>query len=241
MHFSRRIERLFKLFLAVALFGLLLGAAPQPVQLDSQLVVNRYLAALDQLGAPAFVVFSYRVSQAGAHNIEQTHRIYRAGTKERDETVSTEGDRVKIVRVESVADRYAVTRIAPRRAAYAFLFLEARRRGKHLEYVYATEPLASSSFTVTQVAIDGDTYLPSLIAYRSAVGRIRASGTIAYAKVGKYWVPTAATAAADIGGHPTRERIAWSSYSFPSSLPPSTFIQPKGLTVPTIPPPSLSP
>ena len=218
------------------------GAAPSgPVQLDSQIVVNRYMAALATVAKPAYVVFSYRLSQAGAQNIEQTHRVFRSQSKERDEAVSVEGDQLKIVRVLSADDRYAVTRLAPRTPAYAFLFMETRRHGKHLDYVYATEPLVTAGFTVTQVTVDGDTYLPSLIAFRMVRGNVRATGSVAYGKIGKYWVPTIATAAANIGGHPTRERITWASYSFPPSLPLSTFIQPKTLTVPTVAPPRLSP
>jgi len=241
MHCSRRIERLRKLFVATALSGVLLGAAPQPVQLDSQLVVSRYLTALARVSSPPFVVFSYRVSQAGARNIEQIHRIFRARRRERDETVSMEGDRAKIVRVLPVSDRYAIARVAPRTSAYTFLFLEAKRRGKHLDYVYATEPLMASAFTVTQVTIDGDNYLPSFIAFRSVAASVRATGTISYTKVGRYWLPIAATASAQLLGHPTREQITWSGYSFPSSLPPSTFIQPKTLSVPAISPPTVPP
>ena len=241
MHFSRRIERLREPALTYALAGILLGASPGPAQLDSQVVVNRYIAALDQASEPPFAVFSYRVSQAGAHNIEQTHRIFRGAVKERDETVSTEGDPVKIVRVISVDDRYAVTRIAPRVSAYAFLFLQTRRHGKHLDYIYATEPMVRSSFTITGVTIDGETYLPSLVTFKSVAGKVHADGSVAYGKAGPYWMPTVATATSDVAGHPTRERITWSGYSFPSSLPPSTFIQPKGLSVPTIPPPLLFP
>ena len=242
MHFSRRIEQRRQAVLGtVALAGILLGASPGPAQLDSQVVVNRYLAALDRVTQPPFAVFSYRVSQAGAHNIEQTHRIFRGAVRERDETISMEGDSVKIVRVVSVHDRYVVTRLAPRAPAYTFLFLQTRRHGKHLDYVYATEPLAESAFTIIGVTIDGETYLPSLITFKDVVGKVHATGSVAYAKVGPFWVPTIAEATADLGGHPTRERLTWSGYSFPASLPPSTFIQPKGLSVPAIPPPQRSP
>jgi len=236
MRFSPRVERLRGAFLAGACLGVFLGAAPSTglVQLDSQLVLGRYLAALGSVKQPPYVVFSYRVSQAGAHNIEQTHRIFRGGSKERDETVSVEGDPVKTVQVVAVDDRYAVGRLAPRTGAYTFLFLQTRRHGKHLDYVYATEPLTPSNFTMNEVVVDGESYLPSLIRFTSVARGVHASGSIAYAKAGRYWMPIVATAAASIGGHPTRERLAWSGYSFPSSLPPATFIQPKALTVPKI-------
>ncbi|MBV8727615.1 MAG: hypothetical protein JO233_07505 [Candidatus Eremiobacteraeota bacterium] len=101
--------------------------------------------------------------------------------------------------------------------------------------------MVSSTFTVTGVTVDGETYLPSLITFNTVAGKVRATGSVAYARAGAYWMPTVASAAADVAGQPTRERITWSGYSFPSSLPPSTFVQPKALTVPTIPPPRFSP
>jgi hypothetical protein len=238
MHFSWRIERAYRALPAIVLLGTLPAVAQPtgPVQLDSQVVVGRYLAALEQLAQPKYVVFSYRVSQAGAHNIEQTHRIFRAGSKERDETISIEGDPVKSVRVVSAADRYAILKLAPRGGAYTFLFLETRHRGKHLDYVYATEPLAAAPFTVTEVTIDGDTYLPSLIRFKSVAGGVHATGSVAYSRFSHYWLPTLATATADVDGRATRERIAWTAYSFPSSLPAATFVQPKSLPLPAITP-----
>jgi len=237
MHSSPKID-LRDGVLAIALAVIVLGASPPTglVQIDSQVVVNRYVAALDQLLQPKYVVFSYRVSQAGAHNIEQTHRVFRGQSRERDETVSVEGDPVKMVRVLTASDRYSVSRLAPRTGAYTFLFMETRRSGKHLDYVYSTEPLTSSAFTVTEVTLDGETYLPSLIRFTIGAGGVRANGYVAYAKVSHYWMPTLATASADIAGRPTRERIAWSAYSFPTSLPPSTFTQPKPLALPAVAP-----
>lgn len=239
---SRNVE-LQSTALATALGFLTLGASAPAglVQIDSQVVVNRYLAALDQVAQPQFVVFSYRVSQAGDHNVEQTHRIFRGDVKERDETVSVDGSPSKIVRVVSARDRYAVEKLAPRTSAYVFLFLETRRTGKHLDYVYSTEPLSASAFTVTEVTVDGETYLPTLIRFKSVAGTVHATGYVAYARFSRYWMPTLATASAVVSGLPTRERIAWSAYSFPTSLPPSTFRQPNALALPTVAPSALQP
>ncbi len=229
------LQRLGSVLLAVVLLGV---AAPgtELKELDSQLVVNRYVAALADVVQPLVVAYSYSVSQAGFRNVEQTHRIFRSGNRQRDETLSIDGDPIKTIRIAKRDDRYAVGKLAPRLNAYAFLFLGTHRSGKHLDYVFSAAPLGSSAYTVTEVTIDGQTYLPALIKFTMNTNGVRATGSIAYAKASRYWVPMLATVSAVVSGHPTRERIAWSSYSFPTSLPPSTFYEPKPLVVPTIAP-----
>lgn len=194
------------------------------------------MAALAKAVQPKTVVFSYSVSQAGLHNIEQTHRIFRSQNRERDETLSIDGDPLKTTRVSIRADRYAIGKIAPRTSAYAFLFLGTHRNGKHLDYVYATAPLGAPPFVVTEVTIDGLTYLPALVRFKIATAGTKATGSIAYARFSKYWMPTLATVSATVQAKETRERIAWSTYSFPAALPPSTFFVPKPLAIPTVPP-----
>lgn len=221
------------------LFALvLLGAsAPTPLrELDSQLVIERYAAALAQIELPKNVVFTYSVSQAGLHNIEQTHRIFRGPAHERDEVLAIDGDPVKFIRILKSTDRYAITKLAPRSGAYAFLFLGTHRNGKHLDYVYSTTPLGTSIFTVSEITIDGSTYLPNVIRFSTKTGTVKAIGSIVYAKSSRYWMPQAAAVSATVSGHPTRERIVWSAYSFPPALPPSTFNQPKPTVLPTFAP-----
>lgn len=215
------------------------AASPAPlVELDSQLVLTRYAAAIANCAPVKTVVFTYSVSQAGAHNIEQTHRIFRSGTRQRDETIAVEGDpvKMKMIRIVNKTDRYAIANVAPRTGAYGFLFLGTHRDGRHLDYVYATEPLAQPAFHVTELTVDGATYLPALIRFTMTAGSLRAKGALAYQKIGTHCVPLEATVSATLNGKPTRERIVWSAYSFPASLPPSTFYQPKPLAVPTLPP-----
>lgn len=223
---------------ALATFALLGAAAPPGLtELDSQVVVNRYARALANLEEPKTAVFTYSVSQAGFHILEETHRVFRSGTKERDETLVVQGDPIKTVRMQTRRiDRYAAARISPHPGAYAFLFLGTHRNGKHLDYVYSTAPLGTPAFAVNEVTIDGLTYLPSLVRFTMTTAKTRATGTIAYGKFAKYWEPTLATVSATVGGRPTRERITWSGYAFPASLPPSTFTPPKPLVAPSIAP-----
>lgn len=215
------------------------AAAPTPpAELDSQLVLNRYAAALASCTPVKTVAFTYSVSQAGAHNIEQTHRIFRSGTRQRDETIAVEGDpvKMKMVRIASKSDRYAIANVAPRLSAYGFLFLGTHHDGRHLDYAYAAEPLGQPAFHVTELTVDGATYLPALIRFTMTARSLRAKGALSYQKIGTHCVPLEATVSAVLNGKPTRERILWSAYSFPASLPPSTFYQPKPLAVPTLPP-----
>ena len=228
--------RLLLATFALALTGVT-GLPAEPVALDSQVVINRYLAAIANVEQPRTVVFSYSVSQAGFYNLEQTHRIFRSLGRQRDETLSVDGDPVKMIRIVSRSDRYAVEKLAPRAGAYAFLFLGTHRNGKHLDYVYSAAPLgATQAFNVTEITVDGLTYLPSVIRFTSTVGTVKATGAVSYAKFSKYWMPVLATVSATVRKLPTRERIVWSTYAFPAALPPSTFYQPKPLAVPTIAP-----
>ncbi|PZR57953.1 MAG: hypothetical protein DLM50_04685 [Candidatus Meridianibacter frigidus] len=219
-----------------ACFGTIGAVAPgsAPV-LDSQVVLNRYMQALARAVPPKNVVFTYALSQAGPHNLDQTHVIYRSQTRQRDEVTVIDGAAVRppAIRIISRSDRYTVTRLAPRTEQYVFLFLSARKNGPHREYLYATSALHPSSFTVTQVAIDGTYFLPTLIRFTTRSNAASGSGTIAYARFSQYWMPRLATVNAKIAGKPARERIAWSAYRFPLSLPSSTFAQPRPVALPT--------
>lgn len=219
----------------IAALSLILAlAAP----MDSQLVLERYAAHLSALDAPKALVFSYSVSQAGPRNIEQTHRQYRSGDLVRDETLTVDGQplRPKITRIARYRNRYAVQGLAPRTEQYALLFLHAVRNGSGYDYVYRAEPLTvTSGFVVESVTIDGKSYLPSVIQFRTTSGTLQGTGSIGFAKAGKYWVATAANVQATIDGKPARERITFSAYQFPGSLPKSTFRAAKRLPTPVLP------
>jgi hypothetical protein len=211
-------------------FCALLGASP--AVLDSQYVVQRYAAAVAAVTPPRVVVYSYTVSQAGPTNIEQRHRIYRSGTNVRDETLSVDGNAVhrKIVRFSHREDPYTVTRFAPRPDAYELLFLGTAKDGRHLDYVYEATPLSHpAGASIDLLTIDGSNFLPRNVHFRSSGPYAEGSGEIDFGPYGKYWMPVTAVADARIKGKPARERIAWSDYRFPESLPRSTFQPPEPL------------
>jgi hypothetical protein len=226
--------RAWPALLAVAL---LLGAAPQ---LDSQVVLQRYALALVETPVPKVLVFSYAVSQAGLGNIEQRHQLYRSGLNVRDETLAVDGVplRQKTVRFEQREDRYAFDRLAPRGDAYQMLFVHSVRDGSHLDYVFDTTPLlkAAVGMWVEQVTIDGLTFLPKQIRFHSEGESAAGKGAVEYASFGKYWLPVVAAVTATVNGKPARERITWSDYRFPPSLPSSTFLPPQPLPLASLPP-----
>lgn len=226
-----RIARALALaFLAIA--GI--GAAPEPATLDSQVVLHRYASHLLTEEAPKVLVFSYTVSQAGPRNIEQTHQIYRSGDLVRDETLMVDGQplKPKSTRIARYRNRYTIDNLAPRITQYAFLFLRMEPAG----YVYHAVPLgATGDFVVDQITIDGRTFLPAEIRFHTGTGTRVGTGSIGFAKAGRYWVPTAVSVQAKIAGKPAREHIVFSGYQFPARLPKSTFQSPKPLPHPALP------
>jgi hypothetical protein len=143
----------------------------------------------------------------------------------------------KIVSFARREDRYAVTRFAPRPDAYELLFLGTAKDGHHFDYVYeATRLSPAAGATIDRLTIDGASFLPRVVHFHTSGVDASGSGQIEFAAFGKYWMPVAATALADVKGKPAHERIVWSDYRFPESLPPSTFQPPKPLPVATLPP-----
>jgi len=215
----------------------LIGAVPH--ELDSQYVLQRYALALEAVARPKVVVYSYTISQVGPSNIEQHHRIYRSGLDVRDETLSVDGIPLgrKIVRFSQHADRYAVERFSPRSDEYELLFLGTAKDGHHLDYVYeATALNRELPASIDRVTIDGVNFLPRAVHFRSSGEDAVGTGEIEFGAFGKYWMPVMADARGRVNGRPVRERIVWSDYRFPQSLPPSTFQPPRPLPEATSPP-----
>lgn len=224
-------------FTALLAILALVGAAP--VNLDSQIVLQRYELEMGDLLTPKTMIFTYSVSQLGTTDIEQRHVLYRSGLRVRDETISVDGIplKPKIVNFGQREDRYAIARLAPRPANYAMLFVKTQHDGAHLDYRYDVTPLASAGgFVITGVVIDGVSYLPREIDFTTASGNAHGHGALVYGKSDRYWVPFYVSVEASVNGKPARERIMWGDYRFPPALPASTFIPPKPLPHATLPP-----
>ncbi|MFZ1125946.1 MAG: hypothetical protein WAN59_12475 [Candidatus Baltobacteraceae bacterium] len=197
--------------------------------LEPATVLARYADALAALKHPAAISFEFSVEQLGLRNLEQTHRVYRSGSDERDETLSVDGYALKNPAVRIFRNRgyrYDIATIAPKPEAYEFSFSSVQRAGDHYAYSFETKSRAAASFAVTGVTIDGASFLPSVVRF-AASGGARASGRLRYVGAQGYWVVTEAIADARLpDGKVAHERIVWSSYRFPQSLPPSTFQAP---------------
>jgi hypothetical protein len=204
--------------------------APVSAPLDPATVLARYAAALAALKHPPALSFEFSIEQLGLRNIEQTHRVYRSGSQERDETLSIDGYALKNPAVRIFGNRryrYDIAAVAPKPETYDFSFSSARRVGNHYAYSFDTKPRSAASFAVTGVTIDGASFLPSVVRFHAGGGPARASGRLHYIGSGRYWVVSDATADAQLpDGKLAHERIVWSKYRFPESLPPATFRAP---------------
>lgn len=193
--------------------------------LAPQAVLAHYHTALAALREPSTFTVEYTLEQTGARALEQTHRIFRRGNDERDEIIAVNGTHatnptIRIFR--GTPYHYRVARLAPAAAAYTFTYLSANRSGRHLEYVFNLAPKGpSGDFTLTRVSIDGLTFLPTMVAFRTSGSA--GKGAVTFGKVGAHWVATGASASARVKGGTANERLTFSNWRFPASLPSSTF------------------
>ena len=207
--------------------------APTPTPAPDAVVAN-YVIALAGLKEPRVFSVEYTIEQTGTRSLEQTHRIFRSGMDERDETIAVNGTRpvrpvVRIFRRRPY--RYTVAALAPKPAAYDFTFAGLHKAGKHVDYVFDLTPKKGApAFAFTQVTIDGLTFLPAAVSF--ATGQHAGRGQVTFAKSERWWVARTAAAQANVPGGVAREHLTFSRWRFPASLPPSTFAAPRPLPSP---------
>ena len=206
-------------------------AAAAVTLLSPDAVIARYEKAMAAVSEPRAFVVEYTVLQSGTRNIEQTHRVFRSGGLERDETIAVNGTSTTrpLVRIfRNRPFRYYVTRLAPRASGYEFTFAGKRHAGHHDDYVFhATPKGAVRAYTVTDVTIDGVTFLPTEVDFATNVHD--GHGTINFAKSSTYWVAYGATASASEPAGSSFERLSFAHWHFVKSLPASTFAAPRPL------------
>jgi len=214
----------------------LAAALSAPLQLDSQLVLQRYEARMAAHKDPRTLIFMYSVSQAGPQDIDQTHRVYRSGDLVRDETLVVDGVKQTFTRIARYRNRYTLQSVAPRATRYTFLFVRAIRMSTRFDYLYRAVAIgAPTAFTVTAMTIDGQTYLPREIRFHSTGAGARGDGTLTFIAAGKYWVPASVAVQGSVNGRAARERIVFGAYQFPAALPRSTFQSPRTLPAAALP------
>jgi hypothetical protein len=208
-----------------------LHAAPTPPPAVAPAsMLARYAVALAANPTPPVLSFEYSLDQTGAHDIQQTHRVFRSGLSERDELLTTDGKKLNPPSIHIFLghrNRYAIEALAPRPEAYTFRYIGTVRDGHHVDEVFATTPRSASNVRIEQVTIDGVTALPDMIRFSTTVHA--GHGSVAFGRVQKYWMATAATATATVGKSLTIEHLAFYRYRFPISLGASTFSTPKPL------------
>jgi hypothetical protein len=204
--------------------------ATAPPRVAPSSTLARYAEALTANRTPLVLSFEYSIDQAGARDIQETHRVFRSGSSERDELRTVDGKRVEPPSIHIFLgrrNRYALEALAPRPEAYTFRYLASVHDGKHLDQVFETKPLSPSPATVQQVTIDGITFLP--VAIRFVTNAHGGSGSVSFGRIQKFWMATAASAAATYGKSATIEHVAFYRYRFPTNLAPSTFSTPRPL------------
>ena len=206
-------------------------------------VTAHYLAALAKLKRPQNVSFEYSLAQLGLHTMEQTHRVYRSGRNERDEMLVIDGVKLKAPAVRVITGHnphYDIAIVTPRPDAYRFVPISARKSpGGGFTYIFHLEPRAPRAFAITAIELDGRTFLPSLVEFRTSANGAHGAGMLRYSGIDGYWVVREAAISATLpNGKPAREHIAWSKYRFPTTLPRDTFRVPR--TSPTLVPGALA-
>jgi hypothetical protein len=206
--------------------------------LPPEAVLAKYAAALAGLHEPRVFAFEYTVQQTGPRTLEQTHRVFRSGNDERDETLAVNGNRshTPVVRIfRGRPYRYTVAALAPKPSAYAFVYAGPHKDGKHLDYVFDLVPKGKRpALAFTQVTIDGVAFLPQSVAF---TGPHAARGSVTFVKAGRYWVARTASAQANVSGGIAHELLGFVRWRFPNALPRSTFSLPRPLRTlaPTLP------
>jgi hypothetical protein len=204
-------------------------STPRPAVAPAKMLA-RYDAALEANPTPAVLSFEYSVDQAGPHDIQETHRVFRSGNSERDELLTANGKTLSPPTIHIFLghrNRYALEALAPRPEAYTFRYLTSLRDGHHLDQVFATTARSASDVSVKRVVIDGVTALPVTITF--ATRRYGGSVIVTFGRVQKYWMVISATATATTGKSLAIEHLAFSRYRFPTSLAASTFSTPRPL------------
>jgi hypothetical protein len=202
---------------------------PPPAVAPASLLA-RYGEALAANPTPSVISFEYSLDQTGAHDIQQTHRVFRSGLSERDELLTVDGKTLSPPGIHIFLghrNRYAIEALAPRPEAYTFRYIGTVHDGHHVDEVFATKPRSPSDVRIDQVTIDGVTALPNVVHFSTTVHA--GHGSVSFGRVQKYWVATAATATASVGKFPTIERLAFFRYRFPGTLGASTFLTPRPL------------
>ena len=209
-----------------------LAAIPQ-----GSTVFDSYRSALAIRKIPANMEFEYTVTRSGPNRIvTEQHRVYwSAQGVERNDTIEVNG--TPLVPAHSRLLRrttwpYDVGQFAVSTDEYAVARPIVASVAARRAYVFTLTRTTQADFMITSLYVDAAIRLPLRETFVVAGSNCQGSGSIDFLPTGGYWLPifvSVVCTGSGAGASPPpvyKEAIRFSSYSFPTAIPPDVFGQP---------------
>jgi hypothetical protein len=193
---------------------------------DVNAILSRYRTNLNGYRTPTTLSFTYTIDEVGQHQLSQTHLLYRDGAMVRDEIIAIGSSSIKprVHIYRSKAHHYAVEAVAPRLSNYHFRYVGQREEAGRVFYHFATSPVGpKTSFTVSDIEIDGQSFLPAVIDFRARSGTVTGDGNLHYNEFDGAWLIEEASANGRTTHGGLREHLVFRDYHVLTSLPLATF------------------
>lgn len=234
----RRLSAAVALVALVASAGAASGqpdpTTPTPIPLASgssaTRPIDRYRAALAALPPLKDMVFQYSESRTGpTRTLVELHRVYRrVDGAERNETIAVNGATVvpAIVHYSTRPDwPYDVRAFAVTADGYNLMPIGPKLVDGKRAYGISAVRTTTGDFSITGVYLDETSWLPLRETFSVTGSGCTGTGSINFARGGRMWLPTSTQVSCTVGtgGATFKESIAFSSFTFPPSLPPDIF------------------
>jgi len=209
-------------------------STPTPIPLGTGSVatrpLDRYRAALAALPPLKDMVFQYSESRTGpTRTLVELHRVYRrVDGAERNETIAVNGEIVvpAIVHYSTRPDwPYDVRAFAVSSDDYDLLPIGPKLVNGKRAYGISAVRTTTGDFSVTGIFLDETSWLPLRETFAVTGSGCTGTGSIDFARGGGTWLPTSTQVSCTVGtgGATFKESIAFSSFTFPPSLPSDIF------------------
>jgi hypothetical protein len=203
---------------------------------------SRYQSRMLVLKQPPVMVFEYTRTRSGPTRVvTENHRVYRdeAG-HERNETTAINGSPLvppPFITYARTEWPYGVDKFLVDGDAYAVEPKGVDQVNGRRAYTYAVVLKEPAAFAVTDLELDVRSALPLRERFTASSDICDATGTIEFGRSGAYWMPTivgvscalaaapsqAAPASAAPSPAPIRDTIRFTTYSYPTAIPPQVF------------------
>ena len=213
------------------------GPRPRAIVASPQAALSAYREAVATLPMPSNLTFEYLVTRSGPTRIiTEEHRVYRDGAgRERNETIAVNGTKVvpTIAQVFRHAEwPYGAEKFIVSAAAYDVTFTgQGVVRGRRV-YGFSAKRFRKSDFEVNGLYLDASRFLPVRETFTVLGKGCEGTGSVDFVPVREFWliVSISASCVSSLRGStsqdappPFRERIRFSKYAFPKTLPPQVF------------------